>query len=118
MCGAFTFTGWESDPCWNTRHFLCEAHRGVYKVPDVKTTKHANSDDKAKKPGKPDDETKTPLKADEKTKKHDQETKDSDQSGRKIYKNPTMLLEYTFIKSYKKYNPIMRAIISKQIGLH
>ena len=106
MCGAFTFTGWEADLCSNMRHFLCEAHRDVYKASDVKTTKHANSDDKAKKPGKPDDETKKPLKADEKTKKHvdyhgDQETKESDQSGRKIYKNPAMLLEYTFIKSYE-----------------
>ena len=74
--------------------------------PDVKTTKQANSDDEAKKPGKQVDETKTPLEADEKTKKHvgyhdDQETKEADQLGRKIYKNATLLLKYTTVKFYK-----------------
>ena len=98
MCGAFTFTGWEADPCVNMRHFLCEAHRGVYKAPKVTVPRSTPGYD-ITSTTKPEDETTKHAKSDEeageKTKKHwsthvgdygDQETKEADQSGRKIFK--------------------------------
>ena len=57
MCAELNYVGWGDDNCDEKKYFICESHRGVYKVPGDETEKSAEPDDETKKPAESDDET-------------------------------------------------------------
>ena len=78
MCAELNWAGWGDALCNKKKYFVCESHRGVYKVPtvtvpsftqDVENEKSAEPDAETKKSAKLDDETGRSSKLDDETEK-------------------------------------------------